>query len=214
MQPKSKSTALTTRPALSIVAEAAGAGLPRYVLPEQARAIINATQTTQHRLLLEALWQSGGRITEVLRLRLCDLDEREGALRLQNLKQRRRADKTKMVYVGDLRRLATDQRITAPAYLFGARRHAWIKPVSRQYAHRLVDRYAAAAGVFLTTRDGDMAPASARDFRHGAAVNQVRQGVPLSEVAQQLGHARLDTTSIYTKLANAERRAMADRVRW
>ena len=218
MQPKSltKPRALATRPALSIVAEAA-AGLPRYVMPDQARAIINATETTAHRLLLETLWQSGGRITEVLRLRRCDLDVHEGALRLQNLKQRRRANRAKMVYVdhqlvGDLRRLATDQRIPATGYLFGARRHAG--PVIRQYAHRLVNRYAAAAGVYLPAAGGDMAPATARDFRHGAAVNQVRQGVPLSEVAQQLGHARMDTTAIYAKLANAERRAMADRVQW
>jgi hypothetical protein len=28
-------------------------------------------------------------------------------------------------------------------------------------------------------------------------------------VAQQLGHARVDTTTIYTKLANAERRGIA-----
>ena len=63
MQPKSNSRALATRPALSIVAEAAAAGLPRYVPPDQARAIFNAAETTQHRLLLETLWQSGGRIT-------------------------------------------------------------------------------------------------------------------------------------------------------
>ena len=56
------------------------------MLPDQARAIINA-ETTAHGLLLETLWQSGGRITEVLRLRPCDLDQREGALRVQNLKQ-------------------------------------------------------------------------------------------------------------------------------
>jgi integrase len=66
---------LVVRPAVSLVAAAAGAGLPRYVLPEQARAIINAAETTAHHLLLETLWQSGGRITEVLRLRPCDLDE-------------------------------------------------------------------------------------------------------------------------------------------
>jgi site-specific recombinase XerD len=42
----------------------------------------------------------------------------------------------------------------------------------------------------------------------------VRQGIPLSEVQQQLGHARIDTTSIYAKLANPERRAMAARVAW
>ena len=52
-----------------------------------------------HRLLLETLWQSGGRVTEVLRLRLSDLVEAEGALRLTNLKQRRRGQKHKLVYV-------------------------------------------------------------------------------------------------------------------
>ncbi len=72
---------------MSLVAESAGVGLPRYVLPDQARDIINAAATTAHRLLLETLWQSGGRITEVLRLRPCDLDRHEGALRLVNLKQ-------------------------------------------------------------------------------------------------------------------------------
>jgi integrase/recombinase XerD len=210
-------TALARRPPVSLVAEAAGAGLPRYVLPDQARAIINAATPTAHRLLLETLWQSGGRLSEVLRLRPCDVDQAEGALRLANLKQRRRTNRAKTVYVspelvGDLRRHARDARLRATDYLFGAQRHAG--PVSRQYAWRLVDRYARAAGVLLPTADGRLTPATARDFRHGAAVHQVRSGVPLSEVQQQLGHARLDTTAIYTKLANAERRAIADRVQW
>jgi site-specific recombinase XerD len=38
--------------------------------------------------------------------------------------------------------------------------------------------------------------------------------LPLTEVQQQLGHARVDTTAIYTKLTNRERRAFADRVEW
>ena len=57
-------------------------------------------------------------------------------------------------------------------------------------------------------------PPTGRDVRHGAAVNLVRPGVPLSEVQQQLGHARIDSTTIYTKLANPERRRLADRVAW
>jgi integrase len=59
-----------------------------------------------------------------------------------------------------------------------------------------------------------LTPATARDFRHDAAVHQVRSRVPLGEVAQQLSHARVDTTTIYTRLANPERRMMADRVQW
>ena len=52
--------------------------------------------------------------------------------------------------------------------------------------------------LFFTSRKTD-AP--------GAAVHQLRAGVPLSEVQQQLGHARIDT-----KLTNRERRSDADRV--
>jgi len=33
-------------------------------------------------------------------------------------------------------------------------------------------------------------------------------------VSQQLSHARIDTTTIYTRLTNAERRRYADRVAW
>jgi hypothetical protein len=38
--------------------------------------------------------------------------------------------------------------------------------------------------------------------------------VPLSEVQAQLGHARLDTTTVCAELTNAERRRYADRVAW
>jgi len=37
--------------------------------------MINAAETTTHRLLLETLWQTGGRVQEVLRLRPYDLVE-------------------------------------------------------------------------------------------------------------------------------------------
>ena len=43
---------------------------------------------------------------------------------------------------------------------------------------------------------------------------QIRQGVPLSEVQQQLGHARIDTTTSYTKLAARERLAVHAGVEW
>ena len=61
------SAALAKRPAAALVAQAAGPKLPSYVSREQARAMINAAETTTQRLLLEALWQTGGRVQEVLR---------------------------------------------------------------------------------------------------------------------------------------------------
>ncbi len=213
-----RSTALAPRPATAIVAEAAGARLPGYVTRDQARAIINTAETTMHGLLLETLWQSGGRVTEVLRLRPVDLVEAEGALRLTNLKQRRRGQKHKLVYVSpdllsQLRQFGSSARLH-PTDAFFRSRESGTAPMSYEQCWRLVRRYGTLAGVTVVGADGQLRSPNGRDFRHGAAVHQVRQGIPLSEVQQQLGHARIDSTTVYTKLANPERRRLADRVLW
>lgn len=69
------STVLAPRPAASIVAQEAGASLWSYVTREEA---------TTHRVLLEALGQSGERVTEVLRLAPRDLDPEVPILHLVN----------------------------------------------------------------------------------------------------------------------------------
>jgi integrase len=213
-----RAIAITVPPAAALIGAAAGSRLPTYVSRDQARAIINASATTMHRLLLETLWQSGGRVAEVLRLRLSDLVEAEGALRLMNLKQRRRDQRLKLVYVSpdllsQLRAFATDARLSANGFFFRSRQ-SQSKPMSYAQCWRLIRHYASKADVQVVGSDGSVRAPNGRDFRHGAAVHQVRQGIPLSEVQQQLGHARIDTTSIYARLANPERRAMADRVQW
>ena len=92
--------------------------------------MINAAETTTHRLLLETLWQTGGRVQEVLRLRPCDLIEAEGAIALTNLKQRRREQRRKLVYVnpdllGALRALAKDAGVPANGALFPLAAEPW-----------------------------------------------------------------------------------------
>ena len=82
------------------------------------------------------------------------------------------------------------------------------------HAWRIITDCSRRGGVYVEGADGVLRAANGRNFRHGAAVNQVQQGVPLSEVQQQRGHARIGSTTIYTKLANAERRRVADRVAW
>jgi integrase len=199
-------SALVRQPAVAIVAQAAGDRLPSYVTREQARAIINVAATTTHRLLLETLWQSGGRVTEVLRLRPCDLDPSGPILNLVNLKQRPRRGghpPRKIVIVSPdlvaaLRALGNDAHVAYSGYFFRSRK-SQLRPMSYGHCWRLIRQYAIAAGIGVVGANGMVRPATGRDFRHGAAVNQVRQGVPLSEVQQQLGHARIDTTTIYTK---------------
>jgi hypothetical protein len=127
---------------VAVLGGAAGAGLPAYVTREQARAAIAAAGRTRDRLLFECLWQTGG-VTEVLRLRRGAVDAREGALRLTNLKQRRRARREKLVYVApdllrDLVYGAKDRRLGPGDHVFTSRTtdapEASGAPMTRQHA--------------------------------------------------------------------------------
>lgn len=206
--------------ALQAAARSQGAGMPTHVTAEQARRIIDAATRTRDRLMVETLWQSGGRVGEVCSLRCSDLDPAEGALVLENLKQRRRELRRKRVYVSPslvaaLVAYCRDARIAPTGHVFATGRADAPRPMSRQRCWKLVTGLVAGAGVSMVdTATGEPRPATGLDFRHGSPVHQLRAGVPLSEVSQQLGHARIDTTTVYTRLTDAERRRYADRVTW
>jgi len=143
--------------------------------------------------------------------------EAEGAIALTNLMQRRRKQRHKLNYVnpdplGAWRDLAKRAGLPSTAYFFRSRQSRG-QPISYEQCWRLIRGYALAAA--LQVLDGQtLRPTNARHFRHGTAVNQVSQGGPLCEVQQQLGHARIDSTSAYLKFANLERNAMAHWVTW
>ena len=81
-------TGHTTRPSVALTLARAASGVPAYVTADQVAAMVACATTTRDRLLLRTLWESGGRVSEVASLRLCDIDRAEGALQLTNLKQR------------------------------------------------------------------------------------------------------------------------------
>ena len=54
--------------------------------------------------------------------------------------------------------------------------------------------------------------ASPKGLRHGFGVAAVQAGVPLNLIQRWLGHASLETTSIYTQVIGDEERALADRI--
>jgi len=150
-------------------------------------------------------------------LRRCDVDQTEGALVLENRKQKK-GNRRKRVYVSadlvaQLQILARDQRLGYRGFYFRSAKSGDL-PMSGVHAWRIGTACSQRAAVRVDDGREWLRLANARDFRHGAAVNQVQQGIPLSEVQQQLGHARIDSTTIYTKLANPERRRLADRVSW
>lgn len=183
--------------------------LPIYPTTGEVHAMLAAARTPRDQMLLKLLWHTGGRISEVLSIRVGDFTDR--GIRMANLKQGS-GSAEKHVFLD-------------PAFLAEARDYCRGKPrgayligryhdggrLTRQMAWHLFKAIALRAGV-IRRRMGQSEYESIwpHTMRHGYAVNTLGQGVPINAVQGQLGHANLDSTAIYLQLADADReRAIA-----
>lgn len=151
------------------------------------------------RALLETLYGAGLRASEVLALRLQDVDLEVGFVRAIG-----KGDKERVVPLG---RMAIEAlrayNERGRCYLGGAGRlkgpelflNDRGRRLSRQGLHLIIKRYAREAGL--------PADVSAHTLRHSFATHLLEGGADLRAVQEMLGHADLSTTQIYTHVSAA-----------
>ncbi|HUV57218.1 MAG TPA: tyrosine recombinase [Acidimicrobiales bacterium] len=149
------------------------------------------------RALLELLYGTGARVSEVVTLQLEDLDFDEELIRLTGKGARQRlvpmgSSLTLALkdYLGPSGRDAIRQ-IRRTSRVFLNSRGA---PISRQGIDLVIDKRALAAGV-------DRSRVSAHVFRHSCATHMLAHGADIRVVQELLGHASIATTQIYTAVA-------------
>lgn len=184
--------------------------LPKYLPPEQVRRLIAAPRNERDRLLLEVLWQTGGRISEVLAVTAEDIDLTNRQIRLLTLKQqedrrRRPVEHRRWIPIRD--QLATD---LAAFMLKRSAKETRLFPISRVRAFEVVRDAARSAGLIGEAGRG-IGP---HTLRHSFAVNCLNQGVPINIVKELLGHAPILTTMIYLRVAPADFRAFLAQVQF
>jgi site-specific recombinase XerD len=154
------------------------------------------------RALLELLYATGARVSEVVSLNLEDLAYDEGLLRLIG-----KGDKERLVPVGRSAQralgawLAPDGRgrLTEGMRLSREDQRAVFlnqrgRRLSRQGAHLVVQRRAAAAGIAHEV--------SPHVLRHSCATHMLAHGADVRIVQELLGHASVATTQLYTKVSS------------
>jgi integrase/recombinase XerD len=142
--------------------------------------------------LIELLYGCGLRASELVTLRLADVDLEAGLVRCVG-----KGDKERVVPIGShaaaaVRRYVAGGRLVL---LRGRRRdelfvNARGAPLTRQGLHYLVRRYVERAAL-----DRHVSPHS---FRHSFATHLLAGGADLRSVQEMLGHADVATTQIYT----------------
>ncbi|HEX7381862.1 MAG TPA: site-specific tyrosine recombinase XerD [Nevskiaceae bacterium] len=184
--------------------------LPHSLTGSEVEALLAAPdRRTPHGLrdaaMLELMYASGLRVSELVRLRFDELDLEHGLVRLVGKGGRERlvpmgepARDALVAYLRDSRSalcaLSANSTAGRDAVFITARGGA----MTRQNFWMLLRRYAVLGGV--TT------PLSPHSLRHAFATHLMEHGADLRVVQTLLGHRDLSTTQIYTHVARARLR--------
>lgn len=175
--------------------------LPRYLTEAEIEQLLNRPPLeTAHglrdRTMLEVLYATGLRVSELVRLRLQEINFEAGFLRIVG-----KGSKERLVplgeaaiqfigrYLEESRGRFLRRRAGSP-FLFLTQQG---KPMSRQYFWILVRKYGRGVGI-----EGKLSP---HVLRHSFATHLLEHGADLRSVQMMLGHADISTTQIYTHIS-------------
>ncbi|MBL8288436.1 MAG: site-specific tyrosine recombinase XerD [Rubrivivax sp.] len=192
-------------PTLELLAAKQPLRVPKTLSEAQVEALLAAPDTAaplglRDRAMLELMYASGLRVSELVQAKLLHLSLSEGVLRVLGKGARERlvpfgeeahAWLTRWLAEGRPALLATKAgKPRASEALFVTRRASGM---TRQMFWKIVKRHAVAAGI--------TAPLTPHVLRHAFATHLLNHGADLRAVQMLLGHADIATTTIYTHVA-------------
>ena len=174
--------------------------LPVCISIEEVEALLEQPDLTKpegqrDRAMLEVMYSSGLRISELLNLRMNQINFDRGMVKIVG-----KGNKERIVPIGDyafeyLNKYINDGRRKNPkrnsVFLFLNR---YGEPVSRVYFFLQVKKYAQQAGIKVEI--------SPHTLRHCFATHMLENGAELRAVQEMLGHVNIATTQIYTNISS------------
>jgi integrase/recombinase XerD len=163
--------------------------LPEILSTQELQALFAAVDDLQHRVLLMTVYGGGLRVSEVIKLRPCDIDSQRMMIRVECGK--RAKDRYTLLSVRLLAELRAYWRVYRPtAWLFPGRRPE--KPFNDDKARTIFNRAKAKAGI---RKKG-----SIHLLRHCFATHLLEAGVDLRTIQCLMGHASIDSTVLYLQV--------------
>jgi integrase/recombinase XerD len=191
---------ITENPAVLLEAPKLTRTLPDTLSHAEIEQLLDAVplgepEGHRNRAMIEMLYSSGLRVSELTNLKMSQFYEDIGFLRILG-----KGNKERLVPIGKsaakylkiyLQEVRTNQKIAAghEVYIFLNRRG---KKLSRVMVFLIIKKTVEKAGIHKTV--------SPHTFRHSFATHLVEGGADLRAVQEMLGHESITTTEIYTHL--------------
>lgn len=178
--------------------------VPKTLTESQVEALLAAPDTSnalglRDRTMLELMYASGLRVSELVELKVFNVSLNDNVLRVLG-----KGSKERLVPFGEVAALWLRQYLGAPRQellagkqsqdlFITARGTTAGEAMSRVMFWYVVKKYALAAGI--------RSPLSPHTLRHAFATHLLNHGADLRAVQMLLGHADISTTTIYTHVA-------------
>ncbi|MCK5510681.1 tyrosine-type recombinase/integrase [Candidatus Parcubacteria bacterium] len=164
--------------------------LPIVLSKQEILKMINISNNIKHKLVVQILYSTGLRISELKNLEINDIDFNRKCVLVKNGKGKK--DRITVISQAVLKNTEKYLLEYKPIkYLFES--FGVAKKMNIRSMQKVVTNLAGKAGI----KKG----VSAHSLRHSFATHLLENNVNLRYVQSLLGHARLETTQIYTKVA-------------
>jgi integrase/recombinase XerD len=197
-------------PTVQIAMPKIGRALPQSLTEEEVDALLGAPAVAEalghrDRAMLEVLYATGVRVSELINLKMSQVNLNQGVLRIVG-----KGDRERLIPLGDEAQDWLKEFVNGPRveillerqtdYLFPTRRG---DRMTRQAFWHIIKRYAKKAGVKKKL--------SPHTVRHAFATHLLNNGADLRVVQLLLGHSDVSTTQIYTHVARERMKELHSR---
>jgi len=191
---------LSSNPVKGVDIPKIGLALPKIMSIEEVEALLDAGDIKKPKELrnvamIEIMYGAGLRVSELISLKLQDVNLEAGILRVMG-----KGSKERIIPLGSKAKSITQQWIDTARplvlkhipsqYVFVARAG---KPMTRQAFWKIIKKYTVLAGI-----SKNITP---HTLRHSFATHLLEGGADLRSVQTMLGHSDISTTQIYTHIS-------------
>ena len=159
--------------------------LPIVLSKTEINKMINSSNNLKHRLVIMLLYSSGLRVSELVHLKNIDINKAENTIHLKNAK----GGKDRYTLLSKKVKSALKRFVPGKIYLFESN--------NRRYSVKSVQLIIASSA----KKAGIKKRVTPHTLRHSFATHLLENGTDIRLIQKLLGHARLETTSMYTHVA-------------